>query len=95
MELDPELARLEGEELLPVGEELARAVNRRVGNRMVTAGSLMDAARIGSAVRGTGERLKLACVRVGRRRWSSIAAVLRFARAVAVADVANDEAVFR
>jgi hypothetical protein len=76
---DP-LAQLLDEELHTVGPELARAVCRRLGSRVVTAGSLFAAARDGAAAKN-GERIKLVAVRIGRKKWTSVPAVLRWIRA--------------
>lgn len=76
---DP-LAQLLEEELHTVGPELARAVCRRLGSRVCSAGSLLAAARDGAATKN-GERIKLVAVRIGRKKWTSVAAVLRWIRA--------------
>jgi hypothetical protein len=76
---DP-LALLLDEELFALGPDLARAVCRRLGSRVVTAGSLFAAARDGAAAKN-GERIKLVAVRIGRKKWTSVAAVLRWIRA--------------
>ena len=82
---DPNLEKLCGEDLLPVGPELAEAVNRRVGIQITTGGALYDAARIGTKTRNGG-RVLLEAIRAGKRRYSSVAAVIRWTRAVAIAD---------
>jgi hypothetical protein len=83
--LDAALVALEGEELFEIGPSLVAAVNRRVGAKLVTLSMLRDAARVGVKTR-TGERILLVALRAGKQRWTSPAAVIRWTRAVAIAD---------
>lgn len=83
-----DMDNFENEELFPVGTELVAATNKRMGAKIITLSAAMDAARIGVVCRN-GERLVLESLRCGKRKWTSVEAVVRWARAAAKADAAG------
>ena len=80
-----ELNIADGERLYPRSTETVRRFNELVGAEVLTWHLFRHALTYGTKVR-SGHRIRIPHVRFGRRLWTSLEAISRWARAVAEAE---------